>query len=112
MKILLTGGSGQLGKSIIKLKPLNIDLIAPDRSKLDLSRIESCIKFVKKEKPDWIINCGAFTNVDKAESEKENVFLINHEAPKTSQKFFPIMVGNSFILVLIMFSMDAKINHI
>ena len=50
MKILLTGGSGQLGKSIIKLKPLNIDLIAPDRSKLDLSRIESCIKFVKEKK--------------------------------------------------------------
>ena len=86
MKILLTGGSGQLGKSIIKLKPLNIDLITPDRSKLDLSKTESCIKFVKKEKPDWIINCGAFTNVDKAESEKENVFLINHEAPKNFSK--------------------------
>ena len=86
MKILLTGGSGQLGKSIIKLKPLNIDLIAPDRSKLDLTKTESCIKFVRKEKPDWIINCGAFTNVDKAESEKENVFLINHEAPKNFSK--------------------------
>ncbi len=86
MKILLTGGSGQLGKSIIKLKPLNIDLITPDRSKLDLSKTESCIKFVKKEKPDWIINCGAFTNVDKAESERENVFLINHEAPKNFSK--------------------------
>ena len=86
MKILLTGGSGQLGKSIIKLKPLKIDLIAPDRSKLDLSKTESCIKFVKKEKPDWIINCGAFTNVDKAESEKEKVFLINHEAPKNFSK--------------------------
>ena len=86
MKILLTGGSGQLGKSIIKLKPLNIDLITPDRSKLDLSKTESCIKFVKKEKPDWIINCGAFTNVDKAESEKDNVFLINYEAPKNFSK--------------------------
>ena len=86
MKILLTGGSGQLGKSIIKLKPLNVDLIAPDRSKLDLSKTESCIKFVREEKPDWIINCGAFTNVDKAESEKEKVFLINHEAPKNFSK--------------------------
>ena len=86
MKILLTGGSGQLGKSIIQLKPLNVNLIAPDRSKLDLSKTESCIKFVKEEKPDWIINCGAFTNVDKAESEKENVFLINHEAPKNFSK--------------------------
>ena len=86
MKILLTGGSGQLGKSIIKLKPLHVDLIAPDRSKLDLAETESCIKFVKEEKPDWIINCGAFTNVDKAESEKKNVLLINHEAPKNFSK--------------------------
>ena len=86
MKILLTGGSGQLGKSIIKLKPLNVDLIAPDRSKLDLAKTESCIKFVKEEKPDWIINCGAFTNVDKAESEKDNVFRVNYEAPKNFSK--------------------------
>ena len=86
MKILLTGGTGQLGKSIIKLKPLNVDLIAPDRSKFNLAETESCIKFVREEKPDWIINCGAFTNVDKAESEKEKVLLINHEAPKNFSK--------------------------
>ena len=82
MKILLTGSSGQLGKSIIKLKPKNIELITPKRSLLDLSKAEDCIYICKREKPDWVINCGAFTNVDKAESEKELVLRINHEAPK------------------------------
>ena len=86
MKILLTGGSGQLGQSIINLKPINVELIAPERSKLDLSNAENCLQYVELERPDWIINCGAFTNVDKAESEKEDVLRINHQAPKNFSK--------------------------
>ena len=72
MKILLTGGSGQVGQEIIKSKPEEIKIINPSRKTLDLSDYIACKKFVKDHKPDWIINCGAYTQVDKAE---ENIQL-------------------------------------
>ena len=67
MKVLLTGGSGQVGQEIIKSKPEEIKIITPSRKNLDLSDYIACKKFVKDHKPDWIINCGAYTNVDEAE---------------------------------------------
>ena len=72
MKVLLTGGSGQVGQEIIKSKPEEIKIINPSRKSLDLSDYIACKKFVKDHKPDWIINCGAYTQVDKAE---ENIQL-------------------------------------
>ena len=67
MKVLLTGGSGQVGQEIIKSKPEEIEIINPCRKKLDLSDYNACKKIVKDHKPDWIINCGAYTQVDEAE---------------------------------------------
>ena len=77
MKVLLTGSSGQLGREIIHLKPSGINLIKANRFCLDLSNPESCQSYIKRIKPDWIINCGAYTNVEQAESEKELAYLIN-----------------------------------
>ncbi len=67
MNILLTGGSGQVGQEIIKSKPEEIEIINPCRKKLDLSDYRACKNFVMDHKPDWIINCGAYTQVDDAE---------------------------------------------
>ena len=77
MKVLLTGSSGQLGREIINLKPSGINLIKANRFCLDLSKPESCQSYIYRIKPDWIINCGAYTNVEEAESEKELAYLIN-----------------------------------
>ena len=82
MKILLTGASGQLGKEIIKQKPKGFNLIPMCREKLDLSSYHDCYKLVEKQRPDWIINAGAFTSVDNAEFQKETVLKINAFAPK------------------------------
>ena len=81
MKVLLTGGSGQVGQEIIKSKPEEIEIINPCRKKLDLSDYNACKKIVEDHKPDWIINCGAYTQVDAAE---KNILLsqkINGYAP-------------------------------
>ena len=86
MKILLTGCSGQLGKSIVRSRPNNINLISLSSSNLDLEDTKGCFKKILKEKPDWIINCAAYTNVDKAEIEREKAFKINHLAPKEFSK--------------------------
>ena len=71
MKILLTGSTGQLGKSVINSKPENIQVIIPQREKLDLLNPKNCEDLIISEKPDWIINCAAYTNVDKAENDIE-----------------------------------------
>ena len=86
MRILLIGSNGQLGNAIIKSKPKNIDLITPDRKELDLRDIDSIQKKISNISPNWIINCGAYTNVDSAEKDNETAFLINHLATREIAK--------------------------
>ena len=93
MKILLTGSSGQLGSSIVELKPKDITIFTPDRNKLNLLDSEKCFKAVLDLKPDWIINCGAYTSVDAAEINSRNAFIINAEAPKIFAKALKITGG-------------------
>ena len=81
MKVLLTGGSGQVGQEIIKSKPEEIKIINPSRKLLDLSDYIACKKFVQDHKPDWIINCGAYTQVDDAEKNVQLSQKINGYAP-------------------------------
>jgi len=82
MRVLLTGGSGQLGKEIFYLKPKEIEIFQPSKLELNLLSKDSCLEAILKYKPDWIINCAAYTNVDKAELEKDLAFQINSLAPK------------------------------
>ena len=86
LKILLTGSTGQLGKEIILQKPKHFKLLLPRRNELDLSNNINCQKYIEFHKPDFIINCGAFTNVDSAENEKDLCSAINTEAPFTFAK--------------------------
>ena len=94
MKILVTGASGQLGKSIISQKPKHHQILSPKRNELDLSDILSCKKYIEFNKPDFIINCGAYTNVDLAEKEKELCYAINTSAPITFAKILKNYGGN------------------
>ena len=94
MKILLTGGTGQVGYEIIKSKPEGVDLIYPDRNQLDLSDFKSCKKTFLKYRPDWIINCGAYTAVDDAEREFAICKKINSYAPKAFTEAINEINGN------------------
>ena len=87
MNVLLTGASGQLGKTLIETKPDSINLVTPNRSEIDLSKPEKSLSYLEKINPDWIINTAAYTNVDGAESEKDLAFLINGKAPGIFAKF-------------------------
>ena len=86
MRVLLTGADGQLGKSIIENKPPNHDLIITTKNDFDLSNGELCFQKVFSYNPDWIINCGAFTKVDKAEEEEELTFSINSDSVRYLSK--------------------------
>jgi dTDP-4-dehydrorhamnose reductase len=79
-RILLTGVTGQVGGELIAaLAPLG-ELVAPDRSKLDLSDVEAVRRTIRQLAPRWIVNPGAYTAVDKAESEPALAHAINEHA--------------------------------
>ena len=81
-KILVTGANGQLGSELKKL--LNLDnqyqWIFADREELDLTDLENLTYEISQIKPDILINCAAYTAVDKAESEFELADVLNHQA--------------------------------
>ena len=93
MKILLIGSSGQLGREIIKSSPNDINLITPSRLQFDLNKTNECYEYILNLSPDWIINSGAFTNVDKAETEKELAYKINALGPQILAKALSISGG-------------------
>ena len=82
MKVLLTGSAGQLGQALVDSKPDAIELISTSRQELDLSDAEACRLAVQKYRPDWVLNAGAYTAVDQAESEPELAHAINAGAPE------------------------------
>lgn len=86
MKILLIGSTGQLGREIIKSSPKNFDLVYPSKINFDLSNASQCYEYILDTLPDWVINSGAYTNVDKAETEKEIVYEINAKGPQSIAK--------------------------
>ena len=94
IKVLLTGSKGQLGFSIKKLKPKGINLLSLDKNQFDLSKINNIKKNLEDIKPDFIINCGAYTNVDMAEDEKENVININANSVKEISLYLKKHGGN------------------
>jgi len=82
--ILVTGSSGQLGQSLASIASnyLNTVFTFANRADLDLSDSNSIDDFFKQQQFDLIINCAAYTAVDKAESESELANQINHHAVK------------------------------
>ncbi|MCR4942956.1 MAG: dTDP-4-dehydrorhamnose reductase [Clostridium sp.] len=95
MKILITGGNGQLGnelKSILTTgtaeigkSPVDIskvEAIYTDADELDITNLQEVKEVVSKEKPDVIINCAAFTNVDGCESNQDAAFKVNALGPR------------------------------
>jgi dTDP-4-dehydrorhamnose reductase len=90
MKILLTGAAGQLGHALRQQLPAGVELIATSRSgdpatdllPLDLADAAACRAAVLEHRPDWVLNAGAYTAVDKAESEPELALAVNVGAPR------------------------------
>ncbi len=79
-RILLTGASGQVGGELLAtLAPLG-EVIAPDRAAMDLSDPDAVRRTIREVAPRWIVNPGAYTAVDKAESEPELAYAINEHA--------------------------------
>lgn len=81
MKILITGANGMLAKEIKEKFVQGNELILTDVAELDITNREAVMKYVEEKKPELIINCAAFTAVDKAEEAGEIVEKINADGP-------------------------------
>ena len=86
--IYVLGANGQLGQSIKKVQPDDLEVTYLTSSNLDITN-ESSVKlfFNDINSQDTLINCAAYTAVDKAEDESEKAFLVNATGPKYLSKY-------------------------
>ena len=81
MRVLITGGTGQIGRALLASAGPAIDVLAPNRSELDLADHNAIRLAVARYVPDLIINAAAYTAVDDAEHESVLAREINAVAP-------------------------------
>ncbi|MGF7396672.1 dTDP-4-dehydrorhamnose reductase [Thermoanaerobacterium thermosaccharolyticum] len=111
MKLLITGASGQLGmqlRSVLERgkselgKIDNIystaDIKYVSHNDLDITNLNDVLDYVEQYKPNAIINCAAYTNVDRCESDTDNAFRVNAIGPRN--------------LAIASHKVDAKLLHI
>jgi len=77
MRVLLVGGSGQLGRELQRCPPVGTELRALGSRELDLREAELVAAEVNVFRPQVVINAAAYTAVDRAESEQEAAFAVN-----------------------------------
>ena len=80
-RILVTGADGQVGRALLADFAGSAEVIPCNRNTLDLSNPDQIRATVREIAPDIIVNAGAYTAVDRAESERELAFAINGQAP-------------------------------
>ncbi len=81
MKILITGAGGQLGhETQLMLQHKGINTIGIGRKDVDFSQPEQVAEYIASQRADWVINCAAYTQVDKAEENAELAFQVNRDA--------------------------------
>ena len=82
MKILITGANGMLAKAVINQFKDDNELILTDVSELDITNETKTNEYIAQKKPEYIINCAAYTAVDKAEEDIELAEKVNAIGPK------------------------------
>ena len=95
MKILITGCNGQLGNEMQLLAKKNPQhqYFFTDVEELDITDAEAIDRFVQDNQVDCIVNCAAYTAVDKAEENEEFCNLLNNIAPGYLAKAIDFKTG-------------------
>jgi dTDP-4-dehydrorhamnose reductase len=79
--VLVTGGSGQVGSALRRLAPGDFELVLPTRAELDLADPQAIAAAVASREWATVINCAAYTAVDKAEGDVSAAWAANALAP-------------------------------
>ena len=82
LRILITGGSGQVGHCLKAQLEGCAELSVPDSSALNIADLRSVRQAVETFRPDYIINAAAYTAVDKAENDAERAFAVNRDGAR------------------------------
>ena len=77
MRVLVTGGSGQVGSALRESAPPEVEVLAPSSREMDIRQSESVVSAAGALKPDLVINAAAYTQVERAEDEPELAMAIN-----------------------------------
>ncbi|MEH7414509.1 dTDP-4-dehydrorhamnose reductase [Neobacillus drentensis] len=78
MRVVVTGAAGQLGKDVLReLAQTNHEVFGADREQLDITIEEDVLSYINEVKPDVILHCAAYTNVDAAEENEDTAYQIN-----------------------------------
>jgi dTDP-4-dehydrorhamnose reductase len=81
VKLLISGARGQLGSELADLaRDSGAEVIALGRDELDFLEPGAVTERIALEAADWVINCAAYTQVDRAEQESETAFRVNRDA--------------------------------
>ena len=79
--VLVTGANGQLGREMRRAAAGSADrYVFTDVAELDIADADAVGRTVREEKADVIVNCAAYTNVDRAEEDETAADLLNHRA--------------------------------
>lgn len=79
MRVLITGGAGQLATELKLTAPDTMQLFILDKSQLDITDIENVKDIFSTIRPELVINCAAYNKVDLAEDNPELAFKINSQ---------------------------------
>src|SRR5437667_2750855 len=82
MKIVIVGAGGRLGSALVREYRERFDVTGVTRAHLDLSNLDEMREKLRAKNFDVLINAAAFTNVDLCETQRDQAFLINAEAPR------------------------------
>jgi dTDP-4-dehydrorhamnose reductase len=103
MRVLITGGDGQLGTSLRKTIVAGTQAVFADKNKLNLESKDAISDFMSAQPLDFVINAAAYTQVDLAEKEREAAFAVNGTAVKnlaevcTDKKIYLIHISTDFL---------------
>jgi dTDP-4-dehydrorhamnose reductase len=87
-RILIFGANGQLGQEFrfLSQRFKEFSFIFYDRNEADITQKDQVLNLVEQSKCDYIINCAAYTAVDKAENERDTCYLINRDGSENLAK--------------------------
>ena len=103
MKLLITGAGGQLGLALARRLSAQHVLITLARGQLDISDAKACSETLEAARPDVLLNCAAYTAVDRAETDRDSAFAINADGPRNLANacrelgIFPIHFSTDYV---------------
>ena len=82
VRVLVTGAGGQIGRALLNSAPPEVEALGLARRDFDLTDESAVERCVREHAPDVIVNAGAYTAVDRAESEPEQAAAVNARGPR------------------------------